>query len=158
MGFGAEVKSKDDKKAIGEVLRTVEPEDLIKFGLIPKLIGRLPVIATLEELAADALVQMGRGEGVIRAWIEAAPVLARELGEDILAETVTACLGFASRTSGAVVITSMMIGPATANSAERAKAPPTDHWKDSRIDRRNAGREPAPTACRWTNCCRRSMP
>lgn len=52
---------------------------------------------------ADALVQMGRGEGVIRAWIEAAPVLARELGEDILAETVTACLGFASRTSGAVI-------------------------------------------------------
>ena len=58
MGFGAEVKSKDDKKAIGEVLRTVEPEDLIKFGLIPELIGRLPVIATLEELAADALVQI----------------------------------------------------------------------------------------------------
>jgi ATP-dependent Clp protease ATP-binding subunit ClpX len=58
MGFGAEVKSKDDKKAIGDVLRTVEPEDLIKFGLIPELIGRLPVIATLEELSADALVQI----------------------------------------------------------------------------------------------------
>ena len=57
MGFGAEVKSKDDKKAIGEVLRTVEPEDLIKFGLIPELIGRLPVVATLEELSAEALVQ-----------------------------------------------------------------------------------------------------
>lgn len=58
MGFGAEVKSKDDKKAIGEVLRTVEPEDLIKFGLIPELIGRLPVIATLEELSTDALVKI----------------------------------------------------------------------------------------------------
>ncbi len=58
MGFGAEVKSRDDKKAIGEVLRTVEPEDLIKFGLIPELIGRLPVVATLEELSADALVQI----------------------------------------------------------------------------------------------------
>ena len=58
MGFGAEVKSKDDKQAIGEVLRTVEPEDLIKFGLIPELIGRLPVIATLEELSSDALVQI----------------------------------------------------------------------------------------------------
>jgi ATP-dependent Clp protease ATP-binding subunit ClpX len=58
MGFGAEVKSKDDKKAIGEVLRTVEPEDLIKFGLIPELIGRLPVIATLEELSSEALVQI----------------------------------------------------------------------------------------------------
>ena len=58
MGYGAEVKSKDDKKAIGEVLRTVEPEDLIKFGLIPELIGRLPVVATLEELSAEALVQI----------------------------------------------------------------------------------------------------
>ena len=58
MGFGAEVKSKEDKKAIGDVLRTVEPEDLIKFGLIPELIGRLPVVATLEELSSDALVQI----------------------------------------------------------------------------------------------------
>ncbi len=58
MGFGAEVKSKDDKKAIGEVLRSVEPEDLIKFGLIPELIGRLPVIATLEELSTEALVKI----------------------------------------------------------------------------------------------------
>ena len=58
MGFGAEVKSKDDKKAIGEVLCTVEPEDLIKFGLIPELIGRLPVVATLEELSVEALVRI----------------------------------------------------------------------------------------------------
>ena len=58
MGFGAEVKSKEDKKAIGEILRTVEPEDLVKFGLIPELIGRLPVVATLEELSNDALVQI----------------------------------------------------------------------------------------------------
>ncbi|MEF8699401.1 MAG: ATP-dependent Clp protease ATP-binding subunit ClpX [Candidatus Accumulibacter sp. UW26] len=58
IGFGAEVKSKENKKAVGEVLRSVEPEDLIKFGLIPELIGRLPVIATLEELSASALVQI----------------------------------------------------------------------------------------------------
>lgn len=58
MGFGAEVKSKDDKKSSGKVLRSVEPEDLIKFGLIPELIGRLPVIATLEELSIDALVKI----------------------------------------------------------------------------------------------------
>ena len=58
MGFGAEVKSREDKKAVGETLRSVEPEDLIKFGLIPELIGRLPVVATLEELAAEALVQI----------------------------------------------------------------------------------------------------
>ncbi len=58
IGFGAEVKSKDNKKAISEILRQVEPEDLIKFGLIPELIGRLPVIATLEELSAAALVQI----------------------------------------------------------------------------------------------------
>ncbi len=57
MGFGAEVKSKDTK-AIGEVLQSVEPEDLIKFGLIPELIGRLPVVATLEELSVDALVEI----------------------------------------------------------------------------------------------------
>ncbi|MBW7900182.1 MAG: ATP-dependent Clp protease ATP-binding subunit ClpX [Rhodocyclaceae bacterium] len=58
IGFGAEVKSKDDKKAVGEIFRSVEPEDLIKFGLIPELIGRLPVVATLEELSVDALVQI----------------------------------------------------------------------------------------------------
>ena len=58
MGFGAEVKSKDDQKAIGAILRTVEPEDLIKFGLIPELIGRLPVHATLEEPSTQALVQI----------------------------------------------------------------------------------------------------
>lgn len=58
MGFGAEVKSKEDKKAIGEILRTVEPEDLVKFGLIPELIGRLPVVATLEELSSEVLVQI----------------------------------------------------------------------------------------------------
>lgn len=58
IGFGAEVQSRNDKKAIGEVLRGVEPEDMIKFGLIPELIGRLPVVATLRELAEEALVQI----------------------------------------------------------------------------------------------------
>ena len=63
IGFGAEVKSKDDKKAVGDVLRSVEPEDLIKYGLIPELIGRLPVVATLEELDEEALVtDPGRAE------------------------------------------------------------------------------------------------
>lgn len=52
---------------------------------------------------ADALAQMGRGEGTLRAWIEAMPEVARDLGEDVLADTATACLGFASRTSGAVI-------------------------------------------------------
>ena len=56
IGFGAEVKSKEDARAIGEVLRDVEPEDLIKFGLIPEFVGRLPVIATLESLDEDALM------------------------------------------------------------------------------------------------------
>lgn len=58
IGFGAEVKSKDDKKAVGEILVTTEPEDLIKFGLIPELIGRLPVVATLQELDETALVEI----------------------------------------------------------------------------------------------------
>lgn len=56
IGFGAEVKSKEDSRAIGEVLRDVEPEDLIKFGLIPEFVGRLPAIATLESLDEEALI------------------------------------------------------------------------------------------------------
>jgi ATP-dependent Clp protease ATP-binding subunit ClpX len=58
IGFGAEVKSKDDRKDVGEVFKMVEPEDLIKFGLIPEFVGRLPVIATLEELDEKALMQI----------------------------------------------------------------------------------------------------
>jgi ATP-dependent Clp protease ATP-binding subunit ClpX len=58
IGFGAEVQSKDNRKDIGEVFRMVEPEDLIKFGLIPEFVGRLPVIATLEELDVTALKQI----------------------------------------------------------------------------------------------------
>ncbi len=56
IGFGAEVKSKEDSRAIGEILRDVEPEDLIKFGLIPEFVGRLPAIATLESLDEEALM------------------------------------------------------------------------------------------------------
>ncbi|WP_295005491.1 ATP-dependent Clp protease ATP-binding subunit ClpX [uncultured Dechloromonas sp.] len=58
IGFGAEVKSKDDGKAVGKIMLDAEPEDLIKFGLIPELIGRLPVVATLQELEESALVQI----------------------------------------------------------------------------------------------------
>ena len=58
IGFGAEVKSKDNRKDVGEVFRMVEPEDLIKYGLIPEFVGRLPVIATLEELDEKALVKI----------------------------------------------------------------------------------------------------
>ena len=57
IGFGAEVKSRENKSA-SESLRNVEPEDLIKFGLIPELIGRLPVVATLQELDEPALIQI----------------------------------------------------------------------------------------------------
>ena len=58
IGFGAEVKSRDNRKDIGEVLREVEPEDLIKYGLIPEFVGRLPVVATLTELDESALIQI----------------------------------------------------------------------------------------------------
>ena len=58
IGFGAEVKSKVNKVNIGETLLGVEPEDLVRYGLIPEFIGRLPVIATLEELDRDALVNI----------------------------------------------------------------------------------------------------
>lgn len=57
IGFGAAVQSKEEKK-LSEVFREVEPEDLIKFGIIPELVGRLPVVATLGELTEDALVRI----------------------------------------------------------------------------------------------------
>jgi ATP-dependent Clp protease ATP-binding subunit ClpX len=57
IGFGADIKTKDERD-MGEILREVQPEDLLKFGLIPEFIGRLPVIATLEELNIDALVDI----------------------------------------------------------------------------------------------------
>ncbi len=57
MGFGADVKSTEDRR-VGEVLMDLEPEDLLKFGLIPEFVGRLPVIATLQDLDEEALVQI----------------------------------------------------------------------------------------------------
>ncbi len=55
MGFGADVRNNDDR-GVGELFKELEPEDLLKFGLIPEFVGRLPVIATLEDLDADALI------------------------------------------------------------------------------------------------------
>ena len=57
IGFGATISSKDERKT-GETLRDVEPEDLVKFGLIPEFVGRLPVVATLEELDEAAMKQI----------------------------------------------------------------------------------------------------
>ena len=57
LGFGAEVKSKENK-SVGELLRQILPEDLLKFGLIPEFVGRLPVIVTLDALDQDALVRI----------------------------------------------------------------------------------------------------
>ena len=58
IGFSAEVRSKDQTRKMGEVLADVEPEDLIQYGLIPEFVGRLPVVATLEELDEEALVRI----------------------------------------------------------------------------------------------------
>lgn len=58
IGFSAEVKSSDRSKNLGDVLKDLEPEDLVRYGLIPEFVGRLPVIATLEELDIDALVRI----------------------------------------------------------------------------------------------------
>jgi ATP-dependent Clp protease ATP-binding subunit ClpX len=55
MGFGATVRDPEDRRT-GEVLREIEPDDLLKFGLIPEFVGRLPVLATLEDLDEPALV------------------------------------------------------------------------------------------------------
>jgi ATP-dependent Clp protease ATP-binding subunit ClpX len=58
IGFGAEVKSKNESKSVGEILDDIEPEDLTRYGLIPEFVGRLPVVATLKELDEDALVRI----------------------------------------------------------------------------------------------------
>ena len=58
IGFSAEVKTKDETRNVGELLFDLEPEDLVQYGLIPEFVGRLPVIATLEELDVDALVKI----------------------------------------------------------------------------------------------------
>ncbi|MEE4278542.1 MAG: ATP-dependent Clp protease ATP-binding subunit ClpX [Halieaceae bacterium] len=58
IGFRAQVHSKDESRNVGEVLSDLEPEDLVRYGLIPEFVGRLPVIATLEELDVPALVQI----------------------------------------------------------------------------------------------------
>ena len=56
IGFGADVKDLDDERGIGELFQELEPEDLLKYGLIPEFVGRLPVIAKLEDLDEDALI------------------------------------------------------------------------------------------------------
>ena len=56
IGFGADIKSKSEESNLGEFLRDLEPEDLIKYGLIPEFVGRMPVVATLEELDESALI------------------------------------------------------------------------------------------------------
>jgi len=58
IGFGAEVKSKDETRNFGETLADLQPEDLVQYGLIPEFVGRLPIIATLEELDAEALIRI----------------------------------------------------------------------------------------------------
>lgn len=58
IGFAADVKAKDDERSITELIKIVEPEDLIKYGLIPEFVGRLPVVSTLEELSEEQLVQI----------------------------------------------------------------------------------------------------
>jgi ATP-dependent Clp protease ATP-binding subunit ClpX len=60
IGFSAEVRGKDESKAIGDLFRELEPDDLVKFGLIPEFIGRLPIVATLDELDEEALVTILR--------------------------------------------------------------------------------------------------
>jgi len=58
IGFGATVRSEKDRKSFAEITKKTEPEDLIKFGLIPEFVGRLPVMATLDELDIDALISI----------------------------------------------------------------------------------------------------
>jgi len=59
MGFGAEIKSRDDRR-VGDLLAMVQPEDMLKYGLIPEFVGRLPIVATLHDLDEAALVRILR--------------------------------------------------------------------------------------------------
>src|SRR5207247_11365428 len=59
MGFGAEVKSREDRR-VGDLLAMVQPEDMLKYGLIPEFVGRLPVVATLHDLDEPVLVRILR--------------------------------------------------------------------------------------------------
>jgi len=68
IGFGAEVKSKKDRKDLGRLLKQLEPEDLVQYGLIPEFVGRLPVVATLEELDIDALIEILTEPKLSRRW------------------------------------------------------------------------------------------
>ena len=58
IGFGAEIKKTEKEKNVGEILKSVMPEDFVKFGLIPELIGRIPVVVSLDGLDEDALVRI----------------------------------------------------------------------------------------------------
>ncbi len=58
IGFAAQVRSKDNSKDLGEIFKEIEPDDLVKYGLIPEFVGRLPVVATLEELDEESLVKI----------------------------------------------------------------------------------------------------
>jgi len=58
MGFGADIRKQSEKKRLGEILDQVQPQDLLRFGLIPEFIGRLPVIATLDELSEEAMIRI----------------------------------------------------------------------------------------------------
>lgn len=60
IGFSASVSSKDDKKSFGALIKAIEPDDLVRYGLIPEFVGRLPVVATLDELDESALVNILR--------------------------------------------------------------------------------------------------
>ncbi len=60
IGFSAEIKGKSQRKSFGDTHKEVEPEDLIRYGLIPEFVGRMPVVATLEELDEQALVRILR--------------------------------------------------------------------------------------------------
>ncbi|MGH7399729.1 MAG: ATP-dependent Clp protease ATP-binding subunit ClpX, partial [Candidatus Rokuibacteriota bacterium] len=59
MGFGAEIKGRDERR-LGDLLAMIQPEDLLKYGLIPEFVGRLPVVATLHDLVEGALVRILR--------------------------------------------------------------------------------------------------
>ena len=83
IGFGAKVKHFEDQKT-SDLIKSIEPEDLIKYGLIPEFIGRMPIVATLEELNQDSLVKILKELGFTQAQEDLDPCLFINKETDII--------------------------------------------------------------------------
>ena len=142
IGYGAEVRSQDERR-MGAILREVEPEDLLKFGLIPEFIGRLPVVATLEDLDEGALMEI---------LTKPKNALVKQYGRLFEMEGVK--LSFTDDALKSVAserLPAKRARVACARSWSRSCCPPCSNCRDSTASRRlsstGKSRNPAPTHC-----------